>query len=145
MASENSNNFDEVLAQLKRGHKVTTSIITFFSSLYSRIKEMESQKSELAMEIKVALLRTKEMIVAPPDSPYMLELTVTDPKPVTTTTVNWEAIARLLAERVYGKEYEKNTTWYKSVEKGTTSTTRTAESQVRLNPPKLNPNYKKLL
>ena len=144
MASENGNNFDEVLAQLKRGHKVTTNIITFFSSLYARMKELDAQKTELAIEIKVALLRTKEMTVAPPDCPYMLELTVTDPKPVTTTTVNWEAIARHFAETVYGKEYEQKRAWHTSIATGTTTMTKTAESQVRLTPPKLNPNYKGL-
>ena len=144
MASENGNNYDAMLAKVKRGHRITTEVINFFCGLYAQVKELGKQQTELGMEIKVALLRDKEMTAAPPDCPYMLELTVTDPKPVVTTTVNWEVIARHLAEKVYGKAYETNTIWYKSVEHGTSTTTRTAESQVRLNPPKLNPNYKKL-
>src|ERR1035441_7904639 len=92
--SAKGNNYDEVLAQLKRGHKVTTDTISFYGSLYARSKELAKQQTEMGMEIKVALLRTKEMVAAPISCPYMLTLTVTDPKPVTTTTVNWEAIAR---------------------------------------------------
>ena len=144
MASENSNNYDAMLAKVKRGHRITTDVINFFCGLYAQAKELSKQQAEMGIEIKVALLRDKEMVAAPPDCPYMLKLTVTDPKPFTTTTVNWEAIARHFAEAVYGKEYEAKKSWKMSVAAGTKTTTTTAESQVRLNPPAMNPDYKEV-
>jgi len=144
MASENGNNYDAMLEKVKRGHRVTTEVINFFCGLYAQAKELAKQQSELGIEIKVALLRDKEMVAAPPDCPYMLKLTVTDPKPFISTTVNWKGIARELATATFGKNYEQKPSWKHAVKQGTTTTTTTAESQVRLNPPMLNPEYKKL-
>ena len=130
--------FDEVLAQLKRSHKVTTKVINCFCTLYAQVKNLSAQKDEMGVEIKAALLRDKDMVAAPGDCPYMLTLTVTDPKPVTST--DWKAVAEKLGARLFGGSFETTKSW-KSVVASATKTS-TPESQARLNPPAMNPDYK---
>lgn len=139
--------FDDVLSKLRRTKKITGDIIEFFCSLYLRQKELESQKKELGLEIKDALLPANKSVeklrgqtfsMGSVNYPMMLSVTVTDPQPKDVT--DWDQVSKQMARKLYGKNYKDNPDYKALVESATEE--RCSEPQVRLNEPSMNPEYK---
>lgn len=139
--------FEEVATELKMDKVLSTDNILFYCSLYAKADELVDKKSEMSLLVKDALLRDSDldkgetMEIAPKNCPYKLSVIRTDPKPSSFT--DWEQVAKALAEKVYGgKTFETAAPYQRLVNRCTTKTK--PESQLRLNPPAINPDYEKL-
>lgn len=138
--------FEDVSSELALNKTLSTDNILFYCSLYAKADELARKKNEMSLLVKDALLRDSDvrrgetMEVAPKTCPYMLSVTRTDPKP--TSFTDWEEVAKALGEKLLGGEFADEKRWKTVVSKFTK--TNTAESQLRLNAPAINPDYEKL-
>ena len=132
--------YENLLGRLTKARSpsaVTADMISDYIKLRSKQEEITKQLVTVKDQIKGLLTEAGEDTLAPDDSPWMLTITETAPKPQ--KVVDFESLVQKLAIEVYGEDFETDKKFKRLRARYTKVVT--ADPVIRLNEPEANPNY----